>query len=92
MKMYNSPVDVKTFSLCRKETLFQAKSQQYKRKLRSSFLANKILSEKLWDFVRRFFAEGFCPGTIWCLFTKLPSFLQLGPIFSKYLRFLYTAR
>ena len=33
MKMNNLPVDVAVFSLCRKETLFQAELQQYKWKL-----------------------------------------------------------
>ena len=45
MKMNNLLVNVKIFSLCSKETLFQAEFQQYKWKWWKSFLTNKLLPD-----------------------------------------------
>ena len=62
--MNNLLVDVEIFSLCRKETLFQAEFQQYKWKSWSSFLTDKF-DQTLFGgggVVLEGFGRGFCPG------------------------------
>ena len=59
MKINNLVADVKIFSICRKQPLFQAEFQQYKWKLWSSFLTDKLWPDIFWGvFVRGTFVQG----------------------------------
>ena len=65
MKMSNLLADVEIFSLCRKETLFQAEFQQYKWKSWSSFhIFGGFLAWGAFDqgFFQGVMSKGFCPG------------------------------
>ena len=95
--MNNLPVDVAVFSLCCKETLFQAKFQHYKWKSWSSFLTDKLC---LYIFggwgvfsMGEILSSGFLSGVyVWGLYVLEPlqdSFsTQLCNLLCKYDRFL----
>ena len=65
MKLNNLLVDIKTFLLCRKETLFQSEFQQYKWKSWkswSSFLTNKLLPDMFCGDLARGVVQGILSG------------------------------